>query len=125
VLTEPAEIAGDTVPMREVLMFAVPRCEATDAVVLLQPTSPLRTADDVGECFRIWKLSGCDSVVSLRDAGEHRYERNGAVYITRPSLVRKGEIVGGWTQFYVMPPERSVDVDTAEDLAEARRFAGG
>lgn len=125
VLNEPPELAADDVPMRDVLMYAVPRMGQADAVCLLQPTSPLRTCDDVGECIRIMKLTACDSVVSVVAREGHRYERNGAVYLTKFKLALHGVSAEGWTQFYVMPAERSVDVDTAEDLAEARRLAGG
>jgi CMP-N-acetylneuraminic acid synthetase len=51
-----------------------------------------------------------------------RYEHNGAVYVTSPYLVARGEIVGGLTGFYVMPPERSIDIDTQEDLDRAREI---
>jgi CMP-N-acetylneuraminic acid synthetase len=63
-------------------------------------------------------------VVGVKDGKHVRYEHNGAIYISKTELVQRGEIVGGWTQFYVMPPERSIDIDTPEDLAEARRLAG-
>lgn len=125
VFDEPPDVADDATSMASVLIWTLPRFTATfDAIVLLQPTSPLRTADDVLACLRIFQNSGCDSVVSVSDVGEHRYERNGAVYVTRPSVIRGGAVTAGWTQLYVMPPERSVDVDTAEDLAEARKHGG-
>ncbi len=36
-----------------------------DAIVLLQPTSPFRTAEHVAEALRILRETGCDSVVSV------------------------------------------------------------
>jgi CMP-N,N'-diacetyllegionaminic acid synthase len=48
----PAELAGDEVPTSEVILHALEQVEAAgapkvDLVILLQPTSPLRTAQDV------------------------------------------------------------------------------
>lgn len=53
----PAELAGDAVPMVDNVLCAVTRMAAepsgieADAVLLLQPTSPLRTADDILRCL--------------------------------------------------------------------------
>lgn len=46
--------------------------------------------------------------------------RNGSIYLTRVGVLRRGEILAEDQRGYVMPPERSHDVDTTEDLA----FAG-
>jgi N-acylneuraminate cytidylyltransferase len=46
--------------------------------------------------------------------------RNGSVYLTRVEVLRRGEILDEHDQrAYVMPPERSVDIDTPRDLAFA------
>ncbi len=135
VLEEPEWVAGDTVSMAGVIRWATDFrvCPKDGRVVLLQPTSPLRSPEDVTACIRIMDRTDCDYVVSVtaythndqcRDGSAvektlHPYQRNGAVYVARlPDLFT------GWTQLYVMPPERSVDIDTAEDLEEARRIAG-
>lgn len=47
--------------------------------------------------------------------------RNGSVYLTRVEVLRRGEILDEADQrAYVMPPERSHDIDTPKDLAFAR-----
>ncbi len=56
----PAELAGDDVPMAEVLIHAAQQVEAKagrqiDFLCLLQPTSPLRTALDVRNVRCIWR----------------------------------------------------------------------
>lgn len=66
----PASLAGDTVPMLEVLQQAVRALEArdgdrADVVVLLQPTSPLRRARHIDEAVALLEASGADSVVSV------------------------------------------------------------
>lgn len=43
----PSELAQDNTPSMDALLHALDRVESTDYVVMLQPTSPLRTADDV------------------------------------------------------------------------------
>jgi CMP-N-acetylneuraminic acid synthetase len=54
----PAELAGDVVPMIDNVLFAVARMAAlpepldADTVLLLQPTSPLRSPDDILRCLR-------------------------------------------------------------------------
>lgn len=45
--------------------------------------------------------------------------RNGSLYLTRREVLEKGEILAEDQRAYVMPPERSHDVDTPEDLAFA------
>lgn len=51
--------------------------------------------------------------------------RNGSIYITRTEVLRAGEILDPSDQRgYVMPPERSFDIDTPRDLALARLIEG-
>jgi N-acylneuraminate cytidylyltransferase len=46
--------------------------------------------------------------------------RNGSIYLTRVEALRRGEILDEADQrAYIMPPERSHDIDTPEDLAFA------
>lgn len=119
------ELTRDETPMRDVVLavfyeFVLRTGIRPQFLALLQPTSPLRTTEDVRACLDIAERTGCDSVVSVTAKPGHIYERNGAVYVFRYPRCE----VGGWTQFYVMPPERSIDIDTAEELAEARRLCG-
>ena len=127
---------------------ADPRSDA-DWVALFQPTSPLRTAADidaaaalagehvdavisVGPCApHPWlaKCLGPDG--KLTDFYEHPPARrrqemplawalNGAIYLVRRrQLDAGGGFYGGRTVGYPMPAGRSLDIDTAEDLARA------
>ena len=47
------------------------------------------------------------------------YSRNGAVYATRRAVVNAGQIIGEDCRGYVMPPERSVDINEEIDMAFA------
>jgi CMP-N-acetylneuraminic acid synthetase len=66
----PAELARDDSGMLPVLQHAVRFLEQQDGrrpdvVVLLQPTSPLRTTEHIDEAVRLLLESGADSVVSV------------------------------------------------------------
>ena len=68
--------AADDTPMLPVLQHASARCAAggfaADAVVLLQPTSPLRRAEHIDAAVDLLETSGADSVVSGR-RGPHQF----------------------------------------------------
>jgi CMP-N,N'-diacetyllegionaminic acid synthase len=72
----PAELARDETPHLPVLQHAVRwlrdhgRYEP-DAVMILQPTSPLRRATDILESIAILQRSGADSVVSVSEVPAH------------------------------------------------------
>lgn len=89
-------------------------------VVLLQPTSPLRTAEDIDSCLDLYFSGKGDSVTSVFGDKE-----NGAVYITHASLVDQGSIYGQRVIRYEMPEDRSMDIDTLEDFEKAGRILKG
>ena len=142
VIRRPPELAQDDTPMLPVIQHAVREFgRRVDAVVTLQPTSPLRTAEDMHEALEMFKASSRDSLVSVcegihpvksydenlkpfleqvpYDKHKHRcYTRNGAIFITRIDLLDSGRLIGD-PLFYVMPRSRSVDVDSVDDLVIA------
>jgi CMP-N-acetylneuraminic acid synthetase len=67
----PAGLSGDNVPTLPVLLHAARWLESVigdeklDAVVTLQPTSPLRRATHIDEAIGRWRQSGADAVVSV------------------------------------------------------------
>jgi CMP-N,N'-diacetyllegionaminic acid synthase len=71
VIERPAALAADDTPMLPVVAHALDETQA-DAVVLLQPTSPLRRAADIDAAFDLWRSTGADSVVSVVRV-PHRY----------------------------------------------------
>lgn len=123
-------------------------------LVLLQPTSPLRSSDDVAACLDLCRERGAAGVVSVvaveaspywmyrLDAGGQlvpvlaadtrptrrqdapaTYTLNGAVYVVDIGTFRSTRaFVPEGTLGHVMPEARSIDIDTAADLAEARRI---
>jgi CMP-N,N'-diacetyllegionaminic acid synthase len=65
----PAALAADDTPMLAVLQHAARELARdgfeADAIVLLQPTSPLRRADHIDRAVDLLESSGADSVVSV------------------------------------------------------------
>lgn len=74
----PASLATDTSGTREVIIDAMDYADRSgityDCVVLLQPTSPLRTPDDVIRCMETYAdRADCDMVVSVCEAASNPY----------------------------------------------------
>lgn len=65
----PPELAGDAAPMLEVLRHSLSWLESQDvtveALVLLQPTSPLRTAGHIEDAIALFRSAPASSVVSV------------------------------------------------------------
>ena len=109
-----------------------------DWVALLQPTSPLRLAEDIDGAVDLALSRDAPAVLSVSplakpaafhgriEAGEYRpaadaeefVALNGAVYVGRPDRLRADrtfQVPGALA--YVMPAERAWDVDTLEEFA--------
>lgn len=115
--------------------------------VVLQPTSPLRSAEDIDRAAQIYKVNNADSVISVckaphpprwslrmnatgrlqryfedshdknRQTLEAAYMPNGAIFILKLSLLLSSRSYYFENTYpYLMPPERSIDIDTAYDL---------
>ena len=143
----PAELATDSACTADAVRHALRTLgEEYDLLVLLQPTSPLRTPDDIAACIRLCVDRDAPSVVSLSTARESPFlmytlersgavspfyeERlrrrqelpslhvlNGAVYVVETAhFLRHGKLLDTSTLGYAMPPERSVDIDSEWDL---------
>lgn len=152
----PPELARDdtpgVVPIVHALQWLAERENyQPDLVLCLQPTSPLRTAEDIVAAVRLLVSRDADSVVSvtaserplqwlkvvdseglLRDAlpglpavasrqdATPVFALNGAIYLARRErFLRREGWYGDRTYGYVMPRERSLDVDTPWDLRVA------
>ena len=118
-----------------------------DVVLLLQPTSPLRTSQDIEKAFSLYDDS-IDMVVSVSishapsvlckenqsgfvelmlnpTAGRRQnipvyYEYNGAIYIINPKSLREKGISNFEKKIkYIMPKHRSIDIDDQYDFMYA------
>ena len=111
-LPRPQWLATDQAMNEGVLIHMLYTFKWHDWVVLLQPTSPLRTAQDIDTCIeRAQPGKGC---VTFNEYGK----RNGAVYVTRSTwLVSSASFhPDTFDQFLEMPNERSIDLDYAQDF---------
>ncbi len=118
----PAELATDTAGSREVLLDAMAAAERRgvefDCVVLLQPTSPLRSVDDVKRALDAWTpeidmavtvtpaacnpyydcfetdeqgflhVSKGDGLLTRRQQAPKAWQYNGAVYVITPQSLK-------------------------------------
>lgn len=123
VYTRPAHLATDEALVIDALKDLLARLESegekAEWIILLEPTCPLRTADDVRACMKLLAKDGYDSVATFKEAdlNPHRawritdglpevfvdgaipwlprqklpkaYQLNGAVYLFRASLLEK------------------------------------
>lgn len=116
-----------------------------DRLCVLLPTSPLRTSTDIDNAIDLFVHKGADSVISCCEV-EHpiswvcdvdssgklsrkaegklsnrqtelkRYIPNGAIFVLDKKLLLQKTYYSEKTFAYVMPRERSVDIDTKLDF---------
>jgi CMP-N-acetylneuraminic acid synthetase len=160
----PASLSGDRSSHYDVVKHAIDWLEQDEGsvpseVLLLQPTSPLRSSEDIDGLLELMRSEDADSAfcVSKVDAHpayfyrlneRHRaslllprppgymrsqdleplYRENGAGYALRPKTFRqRSTILGTDPVAYVMPTERSIDIDNELDFVLAAallEFAG-
>jgi CMP-N-acetylneuraminic acid synthetase len=53
---------------------------------------------------------------SRRQDAEKIYKRNGSIFLTKTSLILRGDLFGGVSRPYLMPQERSVDINEPADF---------
>lgn len=69
----PAALAADATPGLDPVLHALDQLPQFDAVLLLQPTSPMRTTDDIDGCLRLAAERAVPSVVSVTEPDAHPY----------------------------------------------------
>lgn len=73
----PSELAGDLVSATDVCLEAEEALRASgetcDAIVCLQPTSPLRSAEDVRASWELFAAGGADYLVSVTPIDPHYF----------------------------------------------------
>jgi N-acylneuraminate cytidylyltransferase/CMP-N,N'-diacetyllegionaminic acid synthase len=129
----PQELARDDSKSIDVVFHAIDWCLLSripmDVLMLLQVTSPLRTTDDIDRAVELFFDREAGAVVSVCETTHHPYwtntlgddlsmkSINGALYIGSVDYIREiGGFFGPKTFAYIMPRERSVDIDTKMDL---------
>lgn len=150
VVRRPPELATDGARSASAAIHALDAADAQeeDVVVLLQPTSPLRSDDDVtrtiaglgetGCCVTVQEaeqhplktlLESAGGFVAPRDLADLEMPRqalpravapNGAVYVIRVAdLNSSNSFFAHPIRTVTMPQDRSLDVDSPEDIVRA------
>ncbi|PLX74826.1 MAG: acylneuraminate cytidylyltransferase family protein [Desulfuromonas sp.] len=148
----PAELANDIASAVDVYRYTLDRlntgaAEAYTEFVVLQPTSPLRTAGDIDAAVELYKAQQADSVISVCEAAHPpiwakmideqgvlreyfqtsegmknrqeiplAYMPNGAVFVLKLDLLALGSYYSDNTFPYLMPTNRSIDIDSPIDF---------
>lgn len=150
-IKRPSSLSGDSVPMIDVLLHSLSEVEESyDAVMVLQPTSPLRSSSDIDSAINLFINSGANSLVSVYKVDDHHparmykivdetlspldgnltsvnrqdlpdiYHRNGAIYISKiDSMIKSHSILCNHPTPYIMPLEKSVNIDNYLDFRVA------
>ena len=149
----PKELATDTAKAIDNYIFTIEELKNReekyyDEFIILQPTSPLRKAEDIDKAIELFKEKNADSVISVCEAVhpplwlkkndrkgvlrsyftieignknrqelETAYMPNGAIFIFKLSLLKeKKSYYSDKTFPYIMPYDRSVDIDNQVDF---------
>lgn len=119
--------------------------EDIDSFIVLQPTSPLRLPEDIDRAISMFQEKQADSVISYTQEAHpifwHKYMDeegrlinifddtlanrqdlhksyypNGAIYVFKRSIIESGVYYTENTFAYIMPRNRSIDIDYIEDF---------
>lgn len=148
----PKVLAADEALMSDVINHALGYFDEEgkpfDLLLLLQPTSPLRTAEDINHAIRMLSSKNVKAIVSVSVTHPHPlwsnvlpvsgsmknflrvavrnsnrqalpvfYNINGAIYLSYADYFRKNNsFFGRETYAYIMPGDRSVDIDSRIDF---------
>lgn len=116
IILRPPHLATDLASSYDALKHATKHTTYGDIIVLLQPTSPLRRAEDIDLCIQTLLTMNLDSAATSSDG----QVPNGAVYCAeRDWLFNGGNWDGEGVKLVPMPIERSIDIDTMDDFIEA------
>ena len=143
----PPELATDDASSLVVVRHAMAWADqdepdAFSHLVLLQPTSPLRTAEDIDLTLALCRDQNRSTAVSvtlapkpdvlmigrhgmLSPMSEHgqALALNGAVYVLKWDHVSiGGSFIAPDTAYHLMPEHRSTDIDTSVDMEQASAY---
>lgn len=146
VIDRPEQISGDHTPTSAVLKHVIDTIDSNfEAVVLLQPTNPLRPTELLNEAMQLFRTNHLDSLFTVSKSSrkygkiassqfkpvnykygqrsqdlESLYYENGLLYITKPHLLKQGIIFNEMSFPLVVSHKfAEVDIDTYDDLLYA------
>lgn len=147
----PSYLAGDSITNIEVIKFYLEKFDKdmnlrVENVVLLQPTSPLRTHEDIDNAIEIFKSSNLPTLASVIgpykkrhpilmrkdistnfnemspleiDHNNEIYKYNASIYIASAQFIRTNNTIFSNPQSFYLMEDYKVDIDTEEDLKVA------
>lgn len=154
--SRPEELATDEAKTIDVVMHAVEfyerKAERFDIIVLLQPTSPLRNAEDITKALEYFMRNEQRSLVTVSEVSESPilmrnfnkenklekileedsdvrrqdmkkfYRINGAIYINKASELNANTRFNDNEMGFVLTQEHGIDVDEPQDLVVAEYY---
>lgn len=146
-LPRPKELAGPESTIADVAVHLVEELAWTGVVAVFQPTSPLRSAETIRRAVADFEAAGADSLMSVarephlfwlegegpptplfrertnRQYAQHRVLREtGAIQLVRAeALLANRGMVGERHHLFELPDGEVLDIDTVDDLHQARR----
>lgn len=149
----PAHLATDDALAVDTYIHVIDKLESlgSDKIenfIVLQPTSPLRTAEDINNAVEMFITKNADSVISYtedekpinwskyvekdnrltnifpesiknRQSLKKTYHPNGAIYVFATKLIREKKYYSNNTFAYLMDRKKSIDIDTLDDFLYA------
>lgn len=141
------ELASDNSPIIDTIIQSIDwfkkRNESFDILILLQPTSPLRSFNDIDKCIEIYLNEKPSSIISVSEEKKHLsmffkidngylesllndfrfkdlpniFTPNGAIFVSSVNNICKSKsFYKGNILPYIMPSERSIDIDYEFDF---------
>ncbi len=151
----PAELASDTAKTEDTVIHAIKALkeegETFSDLILLQPTEPLRTTQDIDNAIEVYCDNGYRSLVSVNEVDDNPilvrtieagrlkpllnvsgtcrrqdmpkyYRVNGCIYINAVDEINESTSLNDNEIPFVMEKSHSVDIDELSDLAMARYY---
>ncbi|MAZ28821.1 MAG: acylneuraminate cytidylyltransferase [Cytophagaceae bacterium] len=148
-IERPDVLAGNEEPVITALQHAIDQIKQEfKAIVLLQPTNPLRPKNLLAEAIEIFEKQNSDSLMTvsklekkLGKITSHQFEpynykmgqrsqdleplffENGLLYVFKPTLLKNGKLIGDNNYAMVVDhPFAEIDIDSQEDFDKAELY---
>lgn len=153
----PVELAEDTSKTIDAIMFTIRELRKQgrefDTLILLQPTQPLRSSEDIDGAIEKYEKCGCKPLASVNEVSDHPilirsvendklihllkvsstcrrqempiyYRINGCIYINEISEINDDTSFNDNEIPYIMERNHSIDIDEKTDLLLASFLMG-
>ena len=147
----PTNISDDNSSSIDLILDFLNRFPEYQNIILLQPTSPLRTSIHISEAINIFEEEKTEALISVkeidyfpqyffkgkrgklkidetlnhlrRQTSDKRYYPNGAIYIaSKNHILTHKSFFTNSTHYYLMDPISSIDIDNEYDLEVVRKI---